>query len=121
VLLQRQDERFDDLAMSADTAAHMDVGLRIGLPLDPGETFQRALGIAVLEQWPGVAARGTLSQHIDWGIEPDGDRPLLQQGARPRIDKDPPARSNHSHLFIDEPCDQAPFAVAIIFLAVAFE
>ena len=96
-------------------------GLGIGLPLGLREALERALGVAVAEQRAGVAARRALGEHVDRRVEPDRDRPLVEQLAGARIDEHAAAGGDHPHLAVDQPRDQPPLAVAIILLAVALE
>ena len=73
-LVERGDDRVDDVAMRAVAAADVDVGLgiiRAALLVEPGE---RRGAVAVAQQGAGVAAAGALGQHLDRGVEPDGDR-----------------------------------------------
>ena len=64
---------------------------------------------------------GALGEDIDRRVEPDGDRPLVEQLARARIDEGAAAGRDHPHLAVDQPRDQPPLAVAEILLAVALE
>ena len=76
---QRGDDRVDDVAMRAVAAADVDVGLGIGgaaFLVEPGE---RLGAVAVAQQGPRVAPPGALGEHLDRGIEPDGDRAGLEQ------------------------------------------
>ena len=70
---------------------------------------------------PGVAPRRAVGEHVDRGVEPDGDRPLVEQLARARIDEHAAAGRDHPDLAVDQARDQPPLAVAEILLAVALE
>ena len=69
----------------------------------------------------GVAARRALGEDVDRRVEPDGDRALVEQLARARIDEGAAAGGDHPDLALDQPRDQPPLAVAEILLAVALE
>ena len=78
MLVQRDDDRLDHLAMPAGAAADMDVGLGVGRATLVGEPRQRALGIGIAKQRAGIAPRSSLGQDVDRCVEPDGDRPGIQ-------------------------------------------
>ena len=79
------------------------------------------LRIAVPQQRPGVPPRGAVGEHVHRGIEPDGDRPLVEQLARARIDEGSASGGNHPDLAVDQPGDQTPLTVAEIRLAESLE
>ena len=86
-----------------------------------GEPGQRFGAVAVAQQRAGVAAAGALGQHVDRRVEPDGDRALVEQLARARVDEGAAAGGDDPDLALDQPGDQAPLAVAEILLAIALE
>ena len=85
--LERGDDRFDHVAVRAFAALHVDVRLGIGRAAVLREPLQGPLRIAIAEQRPGVAPRRAVGQHVDRRVEPDGDRPLVEQLARARVDE----------------------------------
>ena len=121
MVFERLEDRIDDVSVGAIAASHMNVSRRIERPFLVGEALQRPFRIAVAQQWPGVSPRGPVGENIDGRVEPDGDRTGVQQFARPRVDEDTATGRNHPDLAVDQSSDQAPLAIAIILLAIAFE
>ena len=74
-----------------------------------------------LQQRAIVAARGALGQHVDRGVEPDGNRALVEQFAGAWIDEGAAAGGDDPDVAIDQPRDQPALAVAEIMFAIAFE
>src|SRR5688500_5137064 len=106
--------------MRPDAAPHMDMGGRIGRLALFGEALESPLRVAVAKQWPGVAPRGSLGEHFDRRVEPDGDRALIQQLAGPRIDEHSAAGGDDPDLAVDQPGDEPSLAIAKVRLAIAF-
>jgi len=103
------------------TAANVDLGFGIAvaaLVRQPAENFG---AVAFFEQRPVVAAAGSLRQHIDRSIEPDGNRSLVQKLASSRVHERPATRGDYPDFTLDQPGNQAPFAIAEIMLAITFE
>ena len=71
--------------MALDSAADMDVSFRIGGAAFFGEARQSRLRVWCSKQRPRVPPRRPLPQHVDGGIEPDGDRRLPPRCSRPRL------------------------------------
>src|SRR5205085_7683807 len=65
MVLDRPNDIFDDFAVGAVAAFHVDVGFGISLPLALREPSERVLGIAILEQWTGVAPRRPFGEDVD--------------------------------------------------------
>ena len=121
MLFERLDDRFDHVAVRAVAALHVDVGLGVGRAPFFAKPLERALGIAVRSSGARVAPRRALGQHVDRRIEPDGDRPLVEQLAGARVDEGAAAGGDDPHLAVDQPRDQPALAVAEILLAEALE
>lgn len=86
------------------------------------EALESRPGITVPQLRPSVAARGSLRQYLDRGIEPDGDRSIIEKFAGARVDIGAPARRNDPDSpIIDEPGNEAPLAIPKIMFSVAFE
>lgn len=115
------EDRIDDVAMRAVAAFHMDVRRRVGGAALFGEPLERPLRIAVAKQRASVSPRGSVGQHIDGGIEPDGDGAIVQQVAGAGIGEGPAAGRDYPDLPVDQAGDQPPLAVAEILLAEALE
>ncbi len=56
MLVQRDDDRFDDLVMAASATADVNMRFGVGRAAFIGQPLERALGIGVAKQGPGVAA-----------------------------------------------------------------
>src|SRR4029078_7932829 len=85
------------------------------------KAFEDGLGIAVAKLRSGVAARRALGEDFERGVQPDGDRALVEQLARARIDIGAAPGSNDSDVTFDEPGDQPAFAVAEVLLAATLQ
>ena len=79
MLAKRSDNRLDDVAMGAAAAADVDLGFGVTVAPFLGEAGEHLGPVALAQQRPVVAAPGALGQHVDRRIEPDGDRPLVEQ------------------------------------------
>ena len=84
MVLERGDDRIDDVLVRAVAALHMDMRLRVGRPALLGEALEHGLGVAVAQLGARIAARRALGQDLDRRIEPDRDRALVKQLAGPR-------------------------------------
>lgn len=108
--------------MSAGAAFYVDMCLFVGGAPLVKETLESRFGIAVSELGPGVPARGPLGQNIDWGVEPDRDRPVIEKLSGTRIDISAASGRDHSHsALVDQPGDETPLAISKIVFAIAFE
>ena len=114
-------DRIDHVLVRAVAAFHVDVRFLVGRPALLGQALERRLGIAVAELRARVAARRSLGEDVDRRVEPDGDRALVEQLARARVDEGAAAGGDDPHLALDQARDQPPLAVAEILLAKAFE
>lgn len=98
------------------------MGLFVGGAALVRETLQSRFGIAVSELGASVATRSSLGQNVDWSIEPDCDRPVIEKLSSARIDISAASRRDHSDsALIDQSRDEAPFAIAKIVFAIALE
>ena len=114
--------RIDDVLVGAGAAFHVDMRLFVGGAPLVEETLESRFGIAVPELGSGVPARGPLGQNIDWGVEPDRDRPVIEKLSGTRIDISAASGRDHSDsALIDQSRDEAPFAIAKIVFAIALE
>ena len=122
MLFQGFDDRFDHVAVGAVAAFYVDVRLGIHVPTFRLELLKRRLAIVdLVQQRPCVQSGCPSGQQIHRRIEPDGDRPLVQQLPSARIDEDLASGRNHPDLVVDQPRDQSPLAVAEIRLAEPLE
>src|SRR5215213_9461570 len=121
MLLQRIDDRLDDLLVRSLSAFDVDVRLFVGMAAFLGQPLQRLLRIASPELHARVAARCPLRENIHGRIEPDCDRTFVEKLPGSRIDISAAARRDHPHLTFDQPGDEPPLAVAEILLPEAFE
>ena len=107
--------------MGSGTALHVDMGLLVRLAPLGREALQRSLGIPVPELGTRVATRSPFGKDVNGRVKPDGDRALVQQLARSRVDVGAAARRDDSDLAFDKPRDEPPFSIAKIMLAIALE
>jgi len=121
MVLQRGDNCLDHVTMSAIAAADMDLRFLIHRLALFGEARQRCRTISTPEQGTRVSAARSFGENIDRSVKPDGNRPLVEQVSRSRVDESPATGSNDAHLTLNQPRDQAAFAVAKVGFAVAFE
>ena len=121
MLLERLDDRVDHVAVRTIPAFYVNMGRRVRWCPLFGQAFERALRIAVAEQRPGVPARSPFGENVDGSIEPDRDRARIEKVAGSRIDEHPAAGGDDPDLAVDQAGDEAPLAVAEIFLSKSFE
>jgi hypothetical protein len=92
--------------MRADAALHVDVRLLVGRPALVREPLEGRLGVAVPQLRAGVASASTFGEDIDGRVEPDGNRPAIEQLAGARVDERAAAGRNHAHVaLVDEAGD----------------
>ena len=102
-------------------ATDVNLGLGIhGLALF-GEPGEGRGPVALPKKRAGVPASRPFGQHIHRSVEPDGDGALVQQLARPGIDKGAAACRDHSDGAIDQTRNEAPLPVTEIMFAILFE
>ena len=115
------DNAFHDVAVSARSASNVDVRFGVEWPALIGQPAKGCCAIGSSKERARVATPGPIGKHLDRRIEPDSDRPLVENPPGARIDKGPAARRDDASLSLDEPGDQAPFSVAKIGFAETFE
>ena len=110
-----------DLAMGSFSGPDVDVRLGIGRSFLAGEPLEGSLGVAVSKQGTRVAPGGSAAEHLHRRIEPDGDRPLLEQFTGLGVDEHAAASGDDAHLPVDQPGDQAPLALPIFVFPESLE
>ena len=103
------------------TAFHVNVRFGIGRPPLIGQLLKHNPWIAVAQLCAGVPACGSLGQNLDWRVEPDSDRALVEKLTGPWIDKRTAARRNNPDLAFDQSGDQSSFTVTEVAFAEALE
>ena len=93
----------------------------VGRPALLRQPFERALGSSLRSCGAGVAARGALGEDVDRRVEPDGDRAVIEQLARSRVDIGAAAGRDDPDMALDQPRHQPPLAIAEIAFAKALE
>ena len=122
MLVESQDNLFDHLAVGAAAALHVEVRFGIELAAFACEPFQRLAAIShVAKQRPRLKPPGPIGKQVDGCIEPDRDRPVVEQFARARVDENLAAGGDNPDLVVDKPRDQPPFAIPEIRLAESLE
>src|SRR6185369_6042113 len=107
-------------AMRAVAAFDVDMGFGVGRPTLVRQAFERAPGIGIAEQRPGIPARCPLGQDVDRRIEPDRNRALVEDFAGAWVDISAAASRDHPDLALDQAGDESPLAVTENAFAVAF-
>lgn len=111
----------DDLAVRLIVARDAQVrfgveGASIGI--ETGEDFP---AIATAQQGPRVAPAGPLGKDVDRGVEPHGDRFLVEKCPSFGVEEGSAAGSDHAGAFLDEARDHASLSVTKILFAELFE
>ena len=115
------DDAFDHIAVRPGPASNVDVGLGVEGSALVGEPAKRRGPIRRPEERAGVTAAGAVGQNLDRGIEPDGDRALVEDLAGARVDEGSAAGRDDTDLAFYQPGDQAALAIAEVGLAEPLE
>ena len=107
--------------MRSGPAPNVDMRLGVEGPALIGQPAERRSRVRGAEQRAGVAAAGAIGQHLDRGVEPDGDRALVENLAGAGVDESSAAGCDDANFSLDEPSDKAPLAVAEVGFAEALE
>lgn len=77
-----------------------------------GEAGERGCGIRVAKQRTRVASPGPLAEDVNGHVKPHGDRSPIEEFPRSRINECPSSGGDYADLAIDQPSDEAAFAIA---------
>jgi hypothetical protein len=112
MLVERDDDLVDHLAVRTVAAFHVDVGLGVKLAPLGREPFESFAPVDIAQERASLEASGPVGQQVDRRIQPDRDRPVVEHLAGARVDEDLAAGGDHPDLVVDQPGDQPPLAVA---------
>ena len=115
------DNGFHNIVMGASAASNMNMRFGIEWPALVSEPAESCCGIGCSEERPRIPAASAIGQYFDRGIEPDCDRPLVEDLPRSRIDECAATGGDDSNFSVDETSNQSPLSIPKVGLAETLE
>ena len=102
MLLERREDRIDNIAVRSCAAADMDMRLGVKTMALLGQAGECLRPVSRLEQRAIISARSALGEDVYRSVEPDGDCTLVQQLACSRVVECPAAGCDYANVPFDQ-------------------